>query len=304
LLGQRVRYDGGHKRYAFLVDVFGRYVEWVPVCPEVEMGLTTPRESMRLVDLGGDLRLVASATETDHTPVMNSFLTKRVPELRSAGLSGYVFKRSSPSCGLERVRVYRDGMPAGTGQGLFARRMTTAFPNLPAEEEERLNDARLRENFVSRVFAYQRWMESRTCRFTRRALMEFHRRHRFQLMAHSQRGMHRLGRLLGRFRDYPDTPALATAYWDAFSEVMKRTPSRRSHTYTLGYMAGLLSGELDGGDRQELTDVIESYRLGRLPLIVPVTLLRHHVRRAGQLDLEDQVYLDPHPDGLMLLDQL
>lgn len=161
-----------------------------------------------------------------------------------------------------------------------------------------------RENFVSRVFAHQRWMDAHRERFTRRALTDFHARHKFVLMAHNQQGMRRLGRLLGQYRDYDNTQALAEAYWDGFSEVMKRTPTRRNHTNTLNHIAGFVSDQLDAGDRRELADTIERYRLERLPLIVPVTLLRHYVRRLGQPYLESQVYLNPHPDELMLLNQL
>lgn len=208
LLGERVRYDGGHKRDAFLVDVFGRHVEWVPVCPEMEMGLGTPRDFLRLVDGGGEIRMIAPTTGTDQTPSMNGFIRKRIPELRREGLAGFIFKRSSPSCGLERVRIYKNDHPAAVGQGMFAAGLTRAFPHLPVEEEGRLNDARLRENFVTRVFAYQRWMDAHRTRFTRRALMDFHARHKFVLMAHSQQGLRRLGRLLGESGKHESAPML------------------------------------------------------------------------------------------------
>jgi uncharacterized protein YbgA (DUF1722 family)/uncharacterized protein YbbK (DUF523 family) len=304
LMGERVRYDGGHKRDAFLVDVFGRFVEWVPVCPEMEMGLGAPRDFLRLVDAGGEVRMIAPTTGTDQTASMNGFLRTRIPGLRREGLAGFIFKRSSPSCGLERVRIYKNDVPAARGQGLFAAGITRAFPNLPVEEEGRLNDPRLRENFVTRVFAYQRWMNAHQTRFTRRALMEYHARHKFVLMAHSQQGLRRLGRLLGESGSHESIQTLVHAYWDGFSEVMRRPPTRRNHTNTLRHVAGYVSDQLDEGDRNELTETIENYRLGRLPLIVPVTLLRHYVRRLGEPYLESQVYLSPHPDELMLLNQL
>jgi uncharacterized protein YbgA (DUF1722 family) len=162
----------------------------------------------------------------------------------------------------------------------------------------------LRENFVSRVFACQRWMEAQDARFTRRSLMEFHAAHKYVLMAHNQTGTRRLGALLGRAREFPSTSALAARYWEGFSEVMQRTPSRRNHSNTLQHIAGHVSGELTRGDRQELSEAIDNYRLGRQPLIVPITLLRHHVRHTGEPYLSRQVYLNPHPDELMLLNQL
>jgi uncharacterized protein YbgA (DUF1722 family)/uncharacterized protein YbbK (DUF523 family) len=304
LLGEQVRYDGGHKRDAFLVDLFGKYVEWVPVCPEMEMGLGVPRPNLRLIDQDGDIRMVAPTTGKDHTAGMNFFLRQRIRQLEDEHLAGFVFKRSSPSCGLERVRVYKNGIPTGRGQGLFAAAITTQFPTLPAEEEGRLNDPRLRENFVSRVFAYQRWTDTHKQRFTRRALMEFHATHKYLLLAHNQQGMRRIGELLARPQEFSTTSELATAYWKGFSDVMKRTPSRRNHTNALQHIAGYFSDRLDIGDRQELTSAIQSYRLGNVPLIAPITLLRHYVRKLGEPYLETQVYLNPHPDELMLLNQL
>lgn len=302
LLGENVRYDGGHKRDAFLVERFGKYVQWVPVCPEVESGMPTPRDPMRLVEIDGSVRMTAPATGTDHTATMLDFSRRRTRALAGEGLSGYVFKRSSPSCGVHRVKVYKDGVPAGKGRGLFADAVLTAFPTLPVEEEGRLNDPRLRENFVSRVFAYHRWHEIR--RKTRRALMGFHAAHKFVLMAHNQQGMRRLGALLGRAGQFPETHELAEVYWKEFSDVMMRVPTRRNHTNVLEHMAGFVSDRIDAADRAELQQAIERYRLELTPLIVPVTLIRHYVRKFEIDYLGDQVYLDPHPAELLLLNQL
>jgi uncharacterized protein YbbK (DUF523 family) len=175
LLGEKVRYDGGHKRDAFLVDRFGKYVEWVPVCPEVEAGMSIPRDFLRLVDVAGDVRMVAPATGDDHTERMRRFSGERIAALAEENLSGYVFKRSSPSCGMERVKIYRDDVPAAKGRGLFAAAFMQSNPTLPVEEEGRLNDPRLRENFVARVFAYRRWHD--VDRISRRALTAFHAAH-------------------------------------------------------------------------------------------------------------------------------
>jgi uncharacterized protein YbgA (DUF1722 family)/uncharacterized protein YbbK (DUF523 family) len=305
LLGQKVRYDGGHKRDAFLVEVFGRYVEWVPVCPEVEMGLGVPRDTLRLELEGDDIRLIMPKTGADYTERLRTFATQRLAALANEGLCGYIFKKDSPSCGMERVRLYpRHGMPRKAGQGLFAAALRQHFPHLPVEEEGRLNDPRLRENFVTWVFAYQRWRRLAGQAVTRAALLRFHAQHKFVLAAHSQLGTRRLGRLLAHPEQFADDQAVAGAYLDGFTEIMRRTPTRRSHTNVLQHLAGYVSDHLDSDDRGELTEAIDQYRRGLLPLIVPVTLLRHYVRKFRVPYLLDQVYLTPHPHELMLLNQV
>jgi uncharacterized protein YbgA (DUF1722 family)/uncharacterized protein YbbK (DUF523 family) len=305
LLGQKVRYDGGHKRDAFLVEVFGRYVEWVPVCPEVEMGLGVPRDTLRLELQGDDIRLIMPDTGADYTERMRAFAAKRLAALAGERLCGYIFKKDSPSCGMERVRLYPShGMPHKAGQGLFAAALMQHFPHLPTEEEGRLNDPRLRENFVTRVFAYQRWRQMTEKQISRAALLRFHAQHKFLLVAHSQVGTQRLGRLLAQPEALAHEQALASAYLQGFTEVMRRTPTRRSHTNILQHLAGYVSDHLDGDEREELTEMIDRYRCGLLPLIVPVTLIRHYVRKFRVVYLLDQVYLTPHPHELMLLNQL
>jgi uncharacterized protein YbgA (DUF1722 family)/uncharacterized protein YbbK (DUF523 family) len=295
LLGERVRFDGGHKRDAFLADVFGKYVEWVPVCPEFELGLGIPRETLRLVDNDGSVRLVAPASGADHTKAMEAWAQRRIDQLEKLELCGYVLKRSSPTCGLERVKVYRNtGLLHKNGVGVFASALMRRLGNLPVEEEGRLNDPRLRENFVSSVFSYKRWLELMKSGVTTAKVMEFHARHKFVLMAHSQIGLRRLGNLTTK----------GAAYFAAFCEVMRRTPSRRNHTNVLQHLTGFFSKQLEASDRAELTASIESYRLGLIPLIVPITLIRHYVRKFSVTYLENQVYLDPHPDELMLLNNL
>jgi uncharacterized protein YbgA (DUF1722 family)/uncharacterized protein YbbK (DUF523 family) len=305
LLGQKVRYDGGHKRDPYLVEVFGRYVEWVPVCPEVEMGLGVPRDTLRLELQGDDIRLIMPKTGADYTERLRTFAGQRLAALAKDRLDGYILKKDSPSCGMERVRVYaHDGMPRKTGQGVFAAALTQYFPHLPVEEEGRLNDPRLRENFVTRVFAYRRWRQMAEQAISRAALLRFHAQHKFVLVAHNQAGAQRLGRLLARPKHWADDRTLAAAYLDGFTDVMRRTPTRRSHTNVVQHLAGYVSDRLDSDDRSELTDMIDRYRRGMLPLIVPVTLLRHYVRKFQVPYLLDQVYLSPHPHELMLLNHL
>lgn len=310
LLGQEVRYNGGHKRDAFLTDVLGRYVDWVDVCPEVEIGLGTPRPSMRLVRIGrgekSQVRLVTPDTGADHTEAMRTWAARRAEELAQLDLDGYVLKKDSPSCGMERVKLYPEegGAPVKEAQGLFAEALLRRLPHLPAEEEGRLNDPPLRENFIARVFAHARWRETEAAGWTRAGLMRFHEKHKLLLMARNQAGMRRLGRLLGDSAKSDGAAELARAYREGFTEAMRRPPTRRGHTNVLQHMAGYVSDGLDSGDRQELRETIERYRLGLLPLIVPITLLRHYVRKQGVEYLQGQAYLEPHPHELMLMNHV
>jgi uncharacterized protein YbgA (DUF1722 family)/uncharacterized protein YbbK (DUF523 family) len=305
LLGEHVRFDGNHKRDAFLVEVFGRHVTWVPVCPEVEMGLGVPRETMRLERHGQEIRLVTPKTGADHTDRLRTFAAQRLAALSQERLCGYILKKDSPSCGMERVRLYPStGVPDRSGQGLFAAALMQRFPHLPVEEEGRLQDPRLRENFIARVFAYQRWGQMAGQKITRAGLQQFHAQHKFLLVAHSHIGTQRIGRLLAHPEQFPDEQAWAAAYLDGFTEVMRRPPTRRGHTNVLQHLAGYVSDHLDRDEREELTEMIEQYRRGFLPLIVPMTLIRHYVRKFQVPYLLDQVYLSPHPHELMLLNHL
>jgi uncharacterized protein YbgA (DUF1722 family)/uncharacterized protein YbbK (DUF523 family) len=310
LLGEEVRYNGGHKRDSFLTDVFAEYADWVPVCPEVEIGLGTPRPAMRLVRIGrgaeGDIRLVTPETGADHTEAMRTWAERRAEELAAADLDGYVLKKDSPSCGMERVKLYPEagGAPNKEARGLFAEVLLRRLPHLPVEEEGRLNDPLLRENFITRVFVHARWRRGEAETWSRAALMRFHERHKYLLMARNQAGMRRLGRLLGESTRQDDLRDLARAYRGGLTEILRRPPTRRGHTNVLQHMAGYASDGLDRDDREELRDTVDRYRRGLLPLIVPIMLLRHYVRCQGIEYLRDQVYLEPHPYELMLLNHV
>lgn len=305
LLGQEVRYNGGHKRDAFLTDTLGRYVEWVAVCPEVEVGMGTPRPPIRLERRGAEIRLVMPSTGEDYTDAMRDWAERRVAALIGMDLDGYVLKKDSPSCGMERVKVYQGAsVPSKDGRGLFAETLIARLPDLPVEEEGRLNDPLLRENFIARVFVHHRWREGEREGWTRAALMRFHERHKFLLMARNQNGMRRLGRLLGDSGKETPAPELAAAYRRGLTEVLRRPATRRGHTNVLQHLAGFVSDPLDREDRAELAETIERYRLGLVPLIVPLTLIRHHVRRQGAEYLQGQAYLEPHPYELMLLNHV
>ncbi len=304
LLGARVRFDGGHKRDAFLVDTFGRFVEWVPVCPEVEMGLPVPRDTLRLVrDQDGGVRLVAPKTGADHTARMRKFAAARCAALRREDLCGYVLKKNSPSCGLERVKVYSEhttgGVPSAAGRGVFAAALLRAFPHLPIEEEGRLSDPRLRENFVERVFAYRRLRSAFAGRWALRDLVAFHTTHKLQLLAHAPRAYERLGRLVARAKAVP-REELRTDYEAGFMDALAVLATVRRHTNVLHHIVGFFKNGLDRASRQEVLGLIDDYRRGLVPLVVPLTIVRHHVARLGIAYLRDQCYLDPHPKELML----
>lgn len=300
LLGQEVRYDGGHKRDSFLTDTLGEWVEWVPVCPEVELGLGIPRETIRLEGDAADPRLVAPRTRTDHTQAMHRLARTRVAELARLDLVGYVLKRGSPSCGMERVAVHGgSGPPARRGTGLFARVLMDTLPLLPVEEEGRLQDAKLRENFVERIFAYARWKAAVAAGMTRGRLVAFHTAHKLLLLAHDPTAYRRLGPLVAHAKERP-LRAVVADYAATFMRALATRATRARHANVLEHMLGYVSDGLVAAERQKLGTTIRDYRRGLVPLIVPVTLLKHHLRRQEVAYLAAQVYLDPHPKELML----
>ena len=299
LLGQEVRYDGGHKRDAFLTEVLGNFVDWVAVCPEIEIGLGTPRPAMRLESAGGETRLVTPSTGADHTEAMRRYAERRVHRLAADDLCGYVLKKDSPSCGMERVRVYRKGMPERSGRGLFAAALLARFPHLPVEEEGRLNDPLLRENFIERIFAYRRLRSFFSSRWSVGGLVAFHTAHKLQILAHSTRHYEELGRLVAGAKTTP-RDELRRAYEDGFMTALAVLARPKQHVNVLQHMAGYFRPHLDPASRQELSGVIDEYRRGLVPLIVPLTLIRHYVRLYDVAYLRGQVYLEPHPKEMML----
>jgi uncharacterized protein YbgA (DUF1722 family)/uncharacterized protein YbbK (DUF523 family) len=300
LLGQPVRYDGGHKLDRFLTDTLGQFVDYVPVCPEVECGFPVPRETLRLVGDPANPRLVTSRTNVDHTDHMLAWARKRVAELESEGLCGYIFKANSPSSGMERVRVYdAHGVPAKVGVGLFARAFMEHFPLLPVEDEGRLHDMILRENFIERVFTLKRWRDTLAAGRTRGNLVAFHTRHKLLLLAHSPKHYKEMGGLVAHAKDLPPAE-LFPRYEARLMEAMRLKATPAKHANVLQHLLGYFKQQLSADEKQELLDAIESYRKGWLPLIVPVTLVNHHVRKHGQPYLAEQWYLHPHPAELQL----
>ena len=300
LLGDEVRYDGGHKRDAFLTGVLGPFVEWVSVCPEVEIGMGTPREPIRLAAQEGGIRLLAVKSGTDYTDRMDTYAVRRVDALARERLCGYVLKKDSPSCGMTRVKVHNPAAPpTRSGVGRFAAALLARFPDLPIEDEGRLCDPRLRENFIERIFAYRRLRDLFDARWTVGDLVQFHTAHKLVLLAHSTTSYTGLGRLVARAKTI-DRESLRQQYSRGFMAALAPIATRARHVNVLQHMAGYFKKLLDSASRDELRGTIEDYRLGLVPLVVPVTLVRHHVRQQGVQYLADQIYLSPHPKELML----
>jgi uncharacterized protein YbgA (DUF1722 family)/uncharacterized protein YbbK (DUF523 family) len=300
LLGDEVRFDGGHKRDSFLTDVFGRYVEWVPVCPEVEAGLGTPREAMRLVGDPQNPRLLTIKSGTDHTRALETLTTNRIVQLMELDLSGYVFKKGSPSCGIERVRLYNEhGVPSRNGVGLFARAFIEQFPLIPVEEEGRLCEPTLRENFIERVFCYRRWQDLVQSGVTRQTLVRFHTIHKYLLLAHSPQQYEALGRLVGQAQQHRPKE-LTSRYGELFMKALAVKATVRKHVNVLQHILGYFKERLGSREKAELLVVIGDYHQGLTPLIVPLTLIKHYVQTYEIDYIRDQVYLNPHPKELML----
>jgi uncharacterized protein YbgA (DUF1722 family)/uncharacterized protein YbbK (DUF523 family) len=300
LLGEKVRFDGGHKRDSFLVDTFGRYVEWLPVCPEVDIGLGTPREPIRLARRGDEVRLVGVKSGTDHTDAMRAYAASKTEALATSDLCGYILKKDSPSCGMERVKVYDPNLsPAKTGRGVFAEALLQRLPHLPVEEEGRLSDPRIRDNFVERVFAYRRLRDLFSGRWTTGALVRFHTAHKLVLLAHSPKAYAELGRLVAGASSLP-RDEVRGRYESELMDALRVVATPKRHVNVLHHMLGYFKDTLDAASRGELVASIEDYGRGLVPLIVPITLVRHHVRVLKAAYLAGQVYLEPHPKELML----
>jgi uncharacterized protein YbgA (DUF1722 family)/uncharacterized protein YbbK (DUF523 family) len=300
LLGEKVRYDGGHKEDRFLTGTLSRYFEWVPVCPEVELGLGTPRESIRLENSPEGVRLVATKSGKDLTGAMRTFSRARIALLEREGLCGYILKKDSPSCGLHRVRVHGEhAAPSRSGRGLFAEALAAAFPSMPIEEEGRLSDPRLRENWIERVFAYRRLRSLWESRWRAADLIRFHTGHKLILLAHSPGAYEKLGRIVAE-AGRTSRQKLQESYEREFMAALVVPATRGRHVNVLQHMSGYFKKQLDGDSKAELAQVIEDYRLGAVPLLVPLTLIKHHIRRLGVQYLEAQLYLNPHPKELAL----
>lgn len=300
LLGERVRFDGSHKHDRFLTDTLGRYVDYVPVCPEVELGLPTPRETLRLIGEPDNQRLVFTKSGDDITERMTVWAQRRVAELEQENLCGFIFKAKSPSSGMERVKLYdKNSVPNKDGVGLFARAFMQQFPLLPVEEDGRLHDPRLRENFIETIFTLKRLRETIARDKSARGLIDYHSRHKLLMMAHSPEIYRQMGKLVARAGELE----VETLYRDYLALLVKGLRLKATvpkQINVLQHILGYFKQQLSRDEKQEMLSVLERYRARQIPLIVPITLLNHYVRKYDQRYLQQQAYLNPHPVELSL----
>jgi uncharacterized protein YbgA (DUF1722 family)/uncharacterized protein YbbK (DUF523 family) len=302
LLGQNVRFDSGHKKNLYITDTLHKYFEFLPFCPEVEIGLGVPREPVRLVMLNGEVRCKGTKnTELDITDKLSAIADKQ--KKWHEELCGYILKKDSPSCGMDRVKVHSGGRPNHKGVGFYAKKLIENFPNLPIEEEGRLNDASLRENFIQRVYIYSRWKNIQQEENTISSLQRFHAKHKYIFMSHDQTQAKNLGVLLANFEG-TNLTGIADIYLINMMRLLKVIATTKNHVNTLQHIQGYLKKSLDTEDKAELTTAIDEYRRGLLPLIVPITLLRHHFRKHPNNYITQSYYMSPHPGELMLLNHI
>ncbi len=300
LLGQPVRFDGSHKHDRYITGILGEYLEFVPVCPEVEAGFPIPRESFRLVGDPNAPRFMTTRSQVDHTERMTAWAERRVRELEREDLCGFIFKSDSPSSGLMRVKVYNaKGMAEKKGIGVFARAFSRHFPLLPVEEEGRLNDAGLREMFIEQIFALKRWRETLSRPANMNHLIDFHTRHKLLILAHSPAHAKLMGKLVAEGSQMP-VNEVYQGYEKLLIEALRLKATTKKNVNVLQHIMGYFKRQLSADEKQELLEVLDQYGRGYLPLVVPVTLLNYYVRKYPQPYLQQQTYLNPHPVALKL----
>jgi uncharacterized protein YbgA (DUF1722 family)/uncharacterized protein YbbK (DUF523 family) len=300
LIGHNVRFDSGHKRDSYIVGTLGEFFEFYPFCPEVAIGLGIPRPTIHLVKINNDIRCVGiKDPDNDVTGRLRDYATQEQPAF--ADLCGYILKKDSPSCGMERVKVFTGGQPSKEGVGIYAEEMMRNNPLLPVEEEGRLGDAGLRENFIQRVYIFHRWKQLLADGLTANGLMAFHARHKLIIMSHADyRGLGQL--LAGMGKD--NVAQIAGEYIRKLMKLLKIVVTRGNHVNVLQHIQGYLKKELSADDKAELCEIIERYRNGEVPLIVPITLLKHHFRKSPDPYIENSYYMSPYPQELRLINQL
>lgn len=301
LLGNKVRYDGQHKLDRFLLDELGAFVDWLPVCPEVECGLPIPREAMRLVGADPESpRLMTNKHFVDLTDQMESYVFPKLEELAKENLRGFVFKSKSPTSGMRGVKIYTEaGMPARSGSGIFAREFMKRFPNIPVEDEGRLHDAGIRENFIETIYVYDRWCSYCENDRSIAGLISFHARHKYLMMAHSPALLKKAGKIVAAMTK-KDVDAGLLAYENKLMSILAMKATVKKHVNVLQHIMGYFKNQLSSDEKKELLEVIDRYHQELVPLVVPLVLLQHYVRKYQAPYLAEQWYLHPHPDELKL----
>jgi uncharacterized protein YbgA (DUF1722 family)/uncharacterized protein YbbK (DUF523 family) len=300
LLGNEVRWNSGHKLDKYLTHTLGQFVEYVPVCPEVEAGFGVPRESFRLVGDPDDPRLVTFKSKTDHTDRMLAWANQRVGELEKEDLCGFIFKSDSPSSGMVRVKVYNEkGMPHKVGIGIFARAFMEHFPLIPVEDDGRLNDPLIRENFILQIFTMKRWRENLARKRGMGNLVDFHTRNKLLILSHSPKHYRLMGKLVADGNKLPINE-LYHQYQLILMEALRLKTTIKKNANVLQHLMGYFKKQLSGDEKQELLEIFDQYRSQLVPLMVPITLINHYVRKYDQPYLKQQTYLNPHPLELKL----
>ena len=300
LLGQEVRYDGGHSYEPYVAETLAGPCELISVCPEAELGMGTPRETVDLVGLVDEPHMVATHTRKDWTGPMNRWSAKRARELAAADLCGYVFKRNSPSCGVFRVKVHQEQGPVKRkGRGLFAAEFSQRFPLVPIEEEVRLRDPQLRENFIVRVFALQRLRQIFAGRWQRNALVLFHARETELLQTHDPRAVQQLDQMVA-LMPHTKPAVFRDQYQAAFMAILAKSATPARHARVLNQLTKILVPHISRQEQRVLRDRITDFRQGHLPLLVPQTLLRHYAELHGVEELDFPSYLNPDPRERLL----
>ncbi|MFA4918994.1 MAG: DUF523 and DUF1722 domain-containing protein [Thermodesulfovibrionales bacterium] len=299
LLGEKVRYDGGHSLDRYITETLGRYFEWVQVCPEVEYGLPVPRETMHLTGEPASPRLVTVSTGIDHTDGMTKWATDKLSRLEKEDLSGFIFRSKSPSSGIGGIKVYSSSGITDKGTGIFGGAFMQYFPLVPAIDDGRLHNPNLRENFIDQVLAYNRWQEFLKKGEGIRELIAFHTNLKLLILSHSPKHYSTLGTLVAQAKKYrPDV--LYSKYINILMEGLRLLATIKKNTNVLLHIAGYFKKRLSSDDKRELLEVIEQYHKGYIPLIVPIVLINHYVRKFDEPYLKTQFYLNPHPMELML----
>jgi uncharacterized protein YbgA (DUF1722 family)/uncharacterized protein YbbK (DUF523 family) len=299
LLGAKVRFDGGHKHYPLITERWSTFFDIKSACPEAEMGMGMPRPALQLRETNNETRLVFSKNpQQDLTADMEAFATQRISKL--GVLDGYVFKKDSPSCGFERVPVTHEstGQKTRIGTGVFARKFMELNPLVPVEDEGRLYDDGIRENFLERVYCHYRWRTMLNADFNLQAFTEFHKRHKFMLMARNQQVYRQLGQLVATANKH-NLIQVSDSYIQCFMQAMELRPSHGQHVNVLLHILGYFKRGLDSQDKHELLNWFNAYRSERVPRITPVALLRHYLRIHPEPYIAAQYYLSPYPDDLL-----
>ncbi len=302
LLGQPVRFDGGHKRAPWVAETLGQFFDFVPLCPEMAIGLGAPRQTLRLKAVADGVRAVGNRDGVDVSEALTAFGRQTAARLLAAPerVAGFIVKKESPSCGMARVRLYGDnGIQSREGVGLFTHELLTAHPWLPVEEEGRLQDPALRENFIERIYVCQRWWQLSVEGITAARLVAFHTEHKYMVMARGAIPYRQLGQLVATAGE-GGIEALAQRYFEALMTALRPLASRGNHTNVLVHLMGYLKRQIVAREKHELLGLIDRYRLGGVPLVVPMTLLKHHLGRHPNAYLQQQHYFDPYPEALQL----